>query len=57
MQIDLRTVSIKPLRNTFDHLARRFGDKRSVPTVFVSIIMNVRLVSVVPRRHFTNTFL
>ena len=27
MQIDLRTVSIKPLRNTFDHLARRFGDK------------------------------
>ncbi len=27
MQIDLRTVSIKPLRNTFDHLAERFGDK------------------------------
>ncbi|MBS1191408.1 MAG: phenol hydroxylase [Rhodocyclaceae bacterium] len=27
MQIDLRTVSIKPQRNTFDHLARRFGDK------------------------------
>lgn len=27
MQIDLRTVSIQPLRNTFDHLARRFGDK------------------------------
>lgn len=27
MQIDLRTVNIKPLRNTFDHLARRFGDK------------------------------
>lgn len=27
MQIDLRTVSIDPLRNTFDHLARRFGDK------------------------------
>ena len=27
MQIDLRTVSIKPLRNTFDHIARRFGDK------------------------------
>lgn len=27
MQIDLRTVAIKPLRNTFDHLARRFGDK------------------------------
>ena len=27
MQIDLRTVSIKPLRNTFDHLVRRFGDK------------------------------
>ncbi|BCO25761.1 phenol hydroxylase P1 protein [Rhodoferax lithotrophicus] len=27
MQIDLRTVSIEPLRNTFDHLARRFGDK------------------------------
>jgi len=27
MQIDLRTVSIEPLRNTFDHLVRRFGDK------------------------------
>lgn len=27
MQIDLRTVSIEPLRHTFDHLARRFGDK------------------------------
>ena len=27
MQIDLRTVSIQPLRTTFDHLARRFGDK------------------------------
>jgi phenol hydroxylase P1 protein len=27
MHIDLRTVSIQPLRQTFDHLARRFGDK------------------------------
>ena len=27
MQIDLRTVSIEPQRQTFDHLARRFGDK------------------------------
>ncbi|MGI9246571.1 MAG: aromatic/alkene monooxygenase hydroxylase subunit beta [Steroidobacteraceae bacterium] len=27
MQIDLKTVSIKPLRQTFDHIARRFGDK------------------------------
>lgn len=27
MQIDLRTVSIQPQRQTFDHLARRFGDK------------------------------
>ncbi|WP_306603576.1 aromatic/alkene monooxygenase hydroxylase subunit beta [Azonexus sp.] len=27
MQIDLRTVSIEPLRQTFDHLARRFGNK------------------------------
>jgi phenol hydroxylase P1 protein len=27
MQIDLRTVAIKPLRNTFDHIVRRFGDK------------------------------
>lgn len=27
MQIDLRTVAIKPLRQTFDHIARRFGDK------------------------------
>lgn len=25
MQIDLRTVSIKPLRQTFDHVARRLG--------------------------------
>lgn len=25
MQIDLRTVSIKPLRQTFDHVARRIG--------------------------------
>lgn len=29
MHIDLRTVSIQPLRQTFDHLARRFGDKQS----------------------------
>lgn len=30
MQIDLRTVAIKPQRQTFDHLARRFGgDKAS----------------------------
>jgi len=27
MQIDLQTISIKPLRQTFDHLAARFGDK------------------------------
>lgn len=27
MQIDLRTVTIEPQRQTFDHLARRFGDK------------------------------
>lgn len=27
MHIDLRTVSIKPLRNTFRHLVKRFGDK------------------------------
>lgn len=27
MQIDLRTVSIKPVRQTFDHIAARFGDK------------------------------
>lgn len=27
MQIDLRTVAIKPQRQTFDHIARRFGDK------------------------------
>lgn len=27
MQIDLKTVSIEPQRNTFDHLVRRFGDK------------------------------
>jgi len=27
MQIDLRTVSIKPLRHTYGHIARRFGDK------------------------------
>lgn len=27
MQIDLRTVSIKPLRHTYSHIARRFGDK------------------------------
>ena len=27
MQIDLRTVSIQAQRQTFDHLARRFGDK------------------------------
>ena len=27
MQIDLRTVSIKPQRQTFGHIARRFGDK------------------------------
>ena len=25
MQIDLRTVSIKPLRQTFDHVAARIG--------------------------------
>ena len=27
MQLDLRTVSIEPLRNGYDHLIRRFGDK------------------------------
>jgi phenol/toluene 2-monooxygenase (NADH) P1/A1 len=27
MQIDLRTVSIKPLRHTYGHIERRFGDK------------------------------
>jgi len=27
MEIDLRTVSIQPLRHTFDHIAARFGDK------------------------------
>jgi phenol hydroxylase P1 protein len=27
MQMDLRTVSIQPLRNTYSHVARRFGDK------------------------------
>lgn len=27
MQIDLKTVTIEPKRKTFDHLARRFGDK------------------------------
>ena len=27
MEIDLRTVAIKPVRHTFDHIARRFGDK------------------------------
>ncbi|PKO31621.1 MAG: phenol hydroxylase [Betaproteobacteria bacterium HGW-Betaproteobacteria-7] len=27
MQMDLRTVAIKPLRHTFDHLVERFGDK------------------------------
>ena len=27
MHIDLRTVSIEPQRQTFDHLARRFGNK------------------------------
>lgn len=28
MQIDVKTVSIEPERKTFDHLARRFGDKQ-----------------------------
>lgn len=27
MSIDLRTVSLKPLRQTYGHIARRFGDK------------------------------
>jgi phenol hydroxylase P1 protein len=27
VQIDLQSISIKPLRQTFDHLAARFGDK------------------------------
>jgi phenol/toluene 2-monooxygenase (NADH) P1/A1 len=27
MQIDLQSINIKPLRQTFDHLAARFGDK------------------------------
>ena len=29
MQIDLRTVSIKPLRQTFDHIARRIGPDKA----------------------------
>ena len=28
MQIDVKTVTIEPARKTFDHLARRFGDKQ-----------------------------
>ena len=28
MQIDVKTVTIEPERKTFDHLARRFGDKQ-----------------------------
>ncbi|MGE0482559.1 MAG: phenol hydroxylase [Gammaproteobacteria bacterium] len=27
MSVDLRTIAIEPQRHTFDHLARRFGDK------------------------------
>jgi phenol hydroxylase P1 protein len=27
MQLDLQSINIQPLRHTFDHLARRFGDK------------------------------
>ncbi|WP_028007367.1 aromatic/alkene monooxygenase hydroxylase subunit beta [Solimonas flava] len=27
MSVDIRTNSVKPIRNTFAHLARRFGDK------------------------------
>ncbi len=27
MQLDLKTINIKPVRQTFDHLAARFGDK------------------------------
>jgi phenol hydroxylase P1 protein len=27
MQIDLQTVALKPLRNTFKHIEKRFGDK------------------------------
>lgn len=27
MSVDIRTSSVKPVRNTFAHLARRFGDK------------------------------
>lgn len=39
MQIDLRTVSIQPQRQAFDHLVRRFGDKpasryQEVVTIF-----------------------
>ncbi len=29
MHIDLRTISIKPQRQAFDHLIRRFGDKQA----------------------------
>ena len=27
MQLDLQSINIQPIRNTFDHLVRRFGDK------------------------------
>ncbi len=27
MQVDIKTASVKPIRNTFAHLERRFGDK------------------------------
>ena len=33
MQIDLRTVAIKPLRQTFDHLVERFGGKPPSPAL------------------------
>ncbi len=27
MQVDLQTIALKPLRNTFKHIEKRFGDK------------------------------
>ena len=29
MTVEIRTTGVKPVRNTFTHLAKRFGDKPS----------------------------
>ncbi len=41
MSIDIKTVNIKPLRITFDHLAERLGEGK-IPTRYQEAIFDIQ---------------